>query len=34
MLSGKEKTANFDRIRLVFTGKSTSMRHIGIMKRL
>ena len=31
---GKEKTTNFDRIRLVFTGKLTSMRHIGIMKRL
>ena len=31
---GKEKTTGFDRIRLVFTGQLTSMRRIGIMKRL
>jgi hypothetical protein len=31
---GKEKTANFDRIRLVFTGEFKTMRRIGIMKRL
>ena len=31
---GKEKTADFDRIRLVFTGEFKTMRRIGIMKRL
>ena len=31
---GKDKTAGFDRIRLVFTGEFQTIRRIGIMKRL
>ncbi len=31
---GRDKTADFERIRLVFTGQFAPMRRLGIMKRL
>jgi hypothetical protein len=31
---GRDKTRDFNRIRLVYTGKLETMRRIGIMKRI